>query len=148
MEMPAKNLIHLDVYVEPETARRVKVEAARQDIPMYRFMGQVLETALSDEKECATGKRDCPNEAIEHLCMEIRELQAQVRKLQPPDSGDVMTTSEVAKEMRCTAQMVRNYMAEGKLKFFIPPGQTQKKTRRAWVNEFIEKRAASSMEKQ
>ena len=84
-------------------------------------------------------------DALKPLEQKVDAIQQRLDAMEPPDSGDVMTTSEVAKEMRCTAQMVRNYMAEGKLKFFIPPGQTQRKTRRAWVNEFIERRAASSM---
>ena len=86
-------------------------------------------------------------DALKPLEQKVDAIQQRLDALDPPDFGEVMTTGDVAREMCCTAQMVRNYMAEGKLKFFIPPGQTQKKTRRAWVNEFIEKRAASSMEK-
>lgn len=85
--------------------------------------------------------------AVAPLVQEVRELRAQVEVLQKDapsleDDGPI-TMGEAAKLLRCSKITVSKWMRTGKLKFFIPPDGRQKKTRRSWVEECIQRQAAN-----
>ena len=89
---------------------------------------------------------DAVKQAITPLVQEVRELKAQLAAEQeeelPAVDDGILNIGEVAKILRCSKVSVGRWMNEGELKFFVPPGQSKRKTRRAWVEEFIQKRAA------
>ena len=101
--------------------------------------------AIQKQMDALERKVYAVQQRLDGMEQKVYAIQRRLDVMEPPDSGDVMTTGDAAKEMHCTTQSVRHYMETGELKFFIPPGQSRMKTRRAWVNEFIERRAASSM---
>lgn len=89
---------------------------------------------------------DAVKQAITPLVQEVRELKEQLAAEQeeqlPPVDDGVLNIGEAAQILRCSKVSVGRWMNDGELKFFVPPGQSKRKTRRAWVEEFIQKRMA------
>lgn len=88
---------------------------------------------------------DAVKQAITPLVQEVRELKTQ---LAAADKGEqavddsILTVGEAANMLKCSKASIGKWMNEGDLKFFTPPGQTKRKTRRDWIEEFIQKRMA------
>ncbi|WP_295157219.1 helix-turn-helix domain-containing protein [Selenomonas sp. AE3005] len=89
---------------------------------------------------------DAVRQAIAPLVQEVRELKAQLAAEQDEQltsvDDTILTIGDTAALLKCSKVSVGRWMNEGELKFFVPPGQTKRKTRRDWVEEFIQKRMA------
>lgn len=89
---------------------------------------------------------DAVQQAITPLVQEVRELKAQLAAEQDEQltsvDDTILTIGDTAALLKCSKVSVGRWMNEGELKFFVPPGQTKRKTRRDWVEEFIQKRMA------
>lgn len=87
---------------------------------------------------------DAVKQAITPLVQEVRELKAQLAAEKGEQAVDdsILTVGEAADLLKCSKASVGKWMNEGDLKFFTPPGQTKRKTRRDWIEEFIQKRMA------
>ena len=88
---------------------------------------------------------DAVKQAITPLVQEVRELKAQlaaVDKGEQTVDDSILTVGEAADLLKCSKASIGKWMNEGDLKFCTPPGQTKRKTRRDWIEEFIQKRMA------
>jgi excisionase family DNA binding protein len=87
---------------------------------------------------------DAVKQAITPLVQEVRELKAQLAAEKGEQAVDdsILTVGEAADLLKCSKASIGKWMNEGDLKFFTPPGQTKRKTRRDWIEEFIQKRMA------
>ena len=89
---------------------------------------------------------DAVKQAITPLVQEVRDLKRQLaaeKEEQMPTVDDsILNVGEAAEILKCSKASIGKWMNEGELKFFVPPGQTKRKTRRKWVEEFIQKRMA------
>ncbi len=87
---------------------------------------------------------DAVKQAITPLVQEVRELKTQLAADKGEQAVDdsILTVGEAADLLKCSKASIGKWMNEGDLKFFTPPGQSKRKTRRNWVEEFIQKRMA------
>ena len=88
---------------------------------------------------------DAVKQAITPLVQEVRELKTQLAaagKGEQTVDDSILTVGEAADMLKCSKASIGKWMNEGDLKFFIPPGQSKRKTRRDWIEEFIQKRVA------
>ena len=88
---------------------------------------------------------DAVKQAITPLVREVRELKAQLAAAEKGEQAvddSILTVGEAADLLKCSKASVGKWMNEGDLKFFTPPGQSKRKTRRDWIEEFIQKRMA------
>ena len=88
---------------------------------------------------------DAVKQAITPLVQEVHELKAQLAAAEKGEQAvddSILTVGEAADLLKCSKASVGKWMNEGDLKFFTPPGQTKRKTRRDWIEEFIQKRMA------
>ena len=101
---------------------------------------------MSIEEAISQNVRQAVEEAVAPLVQELRELRKQLEAAQqkptPLEDDAPVNMGEAAALLKCSKVSVSKYMLAGDLKFFIPPGGKQKKTRRSWIEEFIQKRAA------
>jgi excisionase family DNA binding protein len=85
---------------------------------------------------------DAVKQAIKPLVQEVHELKAQLAAADKEEQAvddSILTIGEAAEILKCSKATIGKWMNEGDLKFFIPPGQSKRKTRRNWVEEFIQK---------
>ncbi|SDO99692.1 helix-turn-helix domain-containing protein [Selenomonas ruminantium] len=88
---------------------------------------------------------DAVKQAITPLVQEVHELKAQLAAADKEEQAvddSILTVGEAAEILKCSKASIGKWMNEGDLKFFTPPGQSKRKTRRNWVEEFIQKRMA------
>ena len=71
-----------------------------------------------------------------------KQLAAEKEEQMPTVDDSILNVGEAAEILKCSKASIGKWMNEGELKFFVPPGQTKRKTRRKWVEEFIQKRMA------
>ena len=85
--------------------------------------------------------------AITPLVQEVRDLRQQLEAKEeeqmPLADDSILNVGEAAGILKCSKASIGKWMNEGELKFFVPPGQTKRKTRRKWVEEFIREREVS-----